>query len=811
MKKVIWAAFGAALAGVWAVRAETRHWTGAEDGRWANPNNWLEKSVPGRLVQENGTTSGQTGDVAVFGDDLAGNRVTTIDLSGIYSVSQVLTTGASQYTYGTGEDQCVPIEPFGVFSAAETSATPAAVIQARLRLGVELMATNWSDETMIVRNNSTKEFVLGAWGDGTKFAGSPGGGGDPVVQFEGSGDIRLSQPHQPSQAGRVVMFVAMTGRLVVDAETAVRYVVFQAIPGATEPQRVHITARGSLEPYSLYNWLEVKRATVMTGEGPFCFAAGVRNNAGGVATARIYAPITFLCPVACRFIGGDPPDDFPVRVRAESGSGTMTFAGGSTIAGVVHVNAAIALVSDSIGLRGTVGGVGDVDFILGRDATLRYTGPGETMDRAIALTSSTVGTAGSAALDHAGTGPFVVNSAITLEGARTEGRLSVRGATRAPATFSGTLDDRIAFVKLETGDWTFAPQNDYAGAVSVKGGALRVGRSLHLASLTADASPVALYVADGCTLTVDALATSGNGKVDVRLLGSAALRLVGGATGAAVPGVTLNGHSAVLDADLNLSPVVSDDILWAAPVSGVWGDAAKWTGGAAPGDDAAFPVYIDAPGPDYTVKIDGGEVTVTNLTLNNLGGGTATLLVTNGAALNVRGHTTSGAFLNMGKGGRLDVVDSTLRLMDQGNAKGHISNISSISLDGGEIHVRGGGRLITRGILASEMTEPVTGNLNTQFTFGTGEVVFDDAASLATEQENTKPPSVFCYAVTPTRAGEVARIAFRGHSSLAFPSSPWLLSLRGNSGRAVLEFDTDAEAEMTGWSCTQIGGDTGIG
>lgn len=166
MKRIAWClAFAAGLAAARPLAAGTYHWTGAEDGFWTNANNWAEGTVPGRYETPTGRM-GAAGDTVVFGDALKGKAATTIDFDGVYSILQILTEGTHRYVYGTAEEQYVPIEPFGVFSAAETAATPAAALQARLRLGVELMTpdSTYGGETMTVRNNAVDEFVLGTWG-----------------------------------------------------------------------------------------------------------------------------------------------------------------------------------------------------------------------------------------------------------------------------------------------------------------------------------------------------------------------------------------------------------------------------------------------------------------------------------------------------------------------------------------------------------------------------------------------------------------------------------------------------------------------
>ena len=296
MKRIAWClAFTVGLAAARPLAAGIYHWTGAEDGFWTNANNWAEGKVPGRYETSAGRM-GAAGDTAVFGDALAGKAATTIDFDGVYSILQILTEGTHRYVYGTAEEQYVPIEPFGVFSAAETAATPAAALQARLRLGVELMTTNYGGETMTVRNNAVDEFVLGKWGYGTRAA-NHGSGGEPGARFEGAGPIRLADEHVPGAAAGMVAVFASTGLVTVDARTRIRRVSIPSLPGVSSPQRIEITERGTIEPYSSYNFLHGNRNAVVSGAGPFRFAVGTR---GGTAffccECNFSAALTFLCP-----------------------------------------------------------------------------------------------------------------------------------------------------------------------------------------------------------------------------------------------------------------------------------------------------------------------------------------------------------------------------------------------------------------------------------------------------------------------------------------------------------------------------------
>ena len=811
MKRIAWClAFAAGVAAALPLAAGTYHWTGAVDGFWTNANNWAEGAVPGRYETPAGR-AGAEGDTAVFGDALAGKAVTTIDFDGVYSVLRILTEGTHRYAYGTAEDQYVPIEPYGVFSAAETAATPAAALQARLRLGVELMTTNWGGEMMTVRNNAADEFVLGKWGYNTRAA-NHGSGGEPGARFEGAGPIRLAGEHVQGEAGAMMVRFGTTGPLTIDAPTAVRQVVTPVLTGVSSPQRIEITANGTLEAYSSYNFLYIRRDTVVSGAGPFRFAVSNRGGAGFCCEGEVHATLTFLCPVETVFLGSTrPPEDYLTRLFFNWGNGTVVFAGENRLQGLVQAThgASPTLSAGTLGMRGTFGDLGDVDFLFS-NATLRYTGAGETTDRTVTLTNNYAGAAGRVALEQAGTGAFTMAGAVALADGMTAGTLVLKGASPSSATFAGTLDAGIALAKEGTGFWTFAPQGDFTGAVSVSGGTLAFDASLHLASLTAASGTTRIRVEAGRTLTVDALSVADGRTLDFILLDGAAVRFPNETAGTSLAYVTLNGHPVRLDDAGTLQMVTDGDNVWKVPVSGNWDDAANWVGEVLP--DPSRTTYLDAVGGDYTVVFGGEEAretTVTNLVVNNIGTGTATLRVTN-ATLTVAGHTTQDPVLRVGAGGRLDVVDSVFRLWDQGNAKGNYSDRTSIELDGGELAVRGASTFITRGIDESGRTDGTSNNLNTRFTFGTGTLAFSDDAAFQTERETGK--TVFYHVFMPTRAGETVDLAFRDRARLDLAATPWEFVLAGNGGRSTLLYDSAYEGVAKGLGNRNlVGRGTGLG
>lgn len=815
MRRIAWGLpFAVALMAGGPLAAKTCHWTGAVDGFWTNANNWAEGVVPGRYETPGGRM-GEAGDTAVFGDALTGKAVTTVDFDGVYSILQILTEGPRRYVYGTAESQYVPLEPYGVFSAAETAATPAAALNARLRLGVELMRTNWGGERMTVRSNATNEFVLGSWGHGTQ-AENHGSMGEPAVCFAGAGPLRLAASPVNGEAGGMVLELQTTAPVVLDAPTKIRRLDCPAISGVSSPQQIEITANGTLEPYSCYNYLGIARSTVVSGAGPFKFGVTVRSGALACCEATVHNTLTFRCPVENVVLGATPlPADDPARLFFNRGGGTVVFAGTSAVSGLVKVvhNASLTLSADALGLRGTYGRLGDVDFLVS-SCTLRYTGAGETTDRALTLTNNANGATGRLALEQAGTGPFTVASAVALAPGMTAGTLVLKGEGAAPATFAGTLAPGVALEKAGAGLWTFDPQGDFSGAVSVKdGGTLAFASSRRLASLTVASGSPHLRVAPGATLTVDALNVAEGRTLDVVLEDdTAAAAFPTTLADAVLARVTLNGHPARLGAGGTLERAAEDANIWKSPVSGAWDDTANWADGLLP--RAERTTYLDAAGGDYEVRFGGAErttATVTNLVVGNAGAGTATFCVTN-AELTVEGHTAKEAVLRLGEGAHLDVVDAVLRLRDMGNNVGGVSDRSSIAFDRAAFTARGASTFITRGIDHSLRADGLDSNLNTRFNFGTGALTFTDDAVFQTERERGN--TVFYYVFKPTLSGETTEVAFTGRARANWSDTPWEFSLCGNGGRATLRYDTAWEGteNMKGLGNRNfIGQGTGLG
>jgi len=136
------------------------------------------------------------------------------------------------------------------------------------------------------------------------------------------------------------------------------------------------------------------------------------------------------------------------------------------------------------------------------------------------------------------------------------------------------------------------------------------------------------------------------------------------------------------DCFLSVKPTLS---YWKAPQDGTWGTAANWCAGVPSSELGAG---LKEPGGDYTVTV-GEPAVVTNLTICNWGGGTATLNVAS------RLGSTKGIW-NVGRGGRL-VVPEGGEVVYQGT---NVNVAAAFAKDTEAFKISDGGMAEVRGRLA---------------------------------------------------------------------------------------------------------------
>ena len=844
-KTMLAAAMGAA-AMIGAAQAETYHWSGAVDGCWTNAANWVENIVPGQYYDATGTKTGATGAIVYFDSaTLTGAKATTINCDGLYAVSNLYTTGSAKFTYGTTSPspQYLSFEVGGTFSAAETATTPVATVACRLRLGVDCPTRTgeYGKDTNYVVNNGTEEFVLADWDYSTR-ADEHGTGGEPNLVLRGSGPVRVAKAwaFSSNSPGHRRMALAMTGTLTVDAPLLLRSLAVPVVSGITTPMNIVLTENGQLGPSTTYGFLDARRDTVISGAG--AFIVGYSNRAGGSVDDNVVhgAHLKLLCPVKSVKKGdGEVAETYTRRMRFTGGSvedSSVTFAGGCDAKGTVSLasfgGTGELLVTDSFGKSGTFGGLGDVDFEISRGG-LRHTGATlDEMDRAIAISNLNASTAGIVTLDQGGAGEWKVTSPVTLKAGASAPEICLTGSGTGAATFAGSIPDNAIVRKSGTAVWTFAPTSACMAQLLMDGGTVIIGEDQTIGALYGVNSLTKLIIAAGKSVTINNLVFWNGRSVDIVLMDDAAsVTMASTITAESLPsGLTVNGMKPTLDADNKLVADTSSGAFWKSATSGSWSVDANWGGGAKPA--AMETAAITRMGDDYVVTLDGvtetSEVTLTNLVVNNYGAGTATLLLTNNAELTVASNSSGAdgratSALKLGKGGAVDVADSTLRVRDFGSyAKRDNTYNSVVELDGGEISLSGASKFVLHGLdqadyVAAGGTTAV--NLNSMFTFGTGKITLAGDSQMLNESA-AKPTGVavadhvFYHTLCPTRAGEVTEVTFKDSACLA--SVSYQLDIVPNGGRATMTFDTDYASFMNAYNLFGIGvgnGDkkTGVG
>jgi fibronectin-binding autotransporter adhesin len=201
----------------------------------------------------------------------------------------------------------------------------------------------------------------------------------------------------------------------------------------------------------------------------------------------------------------------------KAGAGTLTLAGASAYSGKTSINAGTLSVAS---LNSVVGGAASSNLgapttaangaiaigLAATAGTLRYTGPGETTDRAIDLAGAT----GGATIDQSGSGLLKFTAANTASGADSK-TLILQGSTAGMGEIAGAIIDnsganKTSLAKSGTGTWTLSGISTYTGATAVNDGKLRVTGSI---AGTSGVTVVPSAVLDLASVGGTALAPSG--------------------------------------------------------------------------------------------------------------------------------------------------------------------------------------------------------------------------------------------------------------------------------------------------------------
>lgn len=836
--------------------AETLHWTGSQDGFWTNANNWAENKVPGQYYLPDGTLTGGWHDEAVFGDGLTGKAETTISFDGVYSISNLYTQGSTtRYTYGANADEFIPIQCWGNFVGSRYADSLVPTIACKLRLGIECTDVAYGSETPTIQTENPNEpLVIGPWGYRTKRADitsfkEPGLKlmGKGILQFDGAYNVGCGNFPQTT--------VAMSGgKIIVNLPLTFRTLNVKQYGSSTEPTTIYIGENGSISPASSYNCLSVQTNTRMYGPGPLKVLVSyqsTRNDGYGnypgwfFSGFEIYSGkiFTLESPLSFGVWNGyaTPAQLEEMKVRMVLGSaGTLRKKGFGYLEGEVkscntawddtdkryYSTASGIFDVDAMGTRdnSVTGSLGCVDFLLGDDAVLRHSGPGETTDRSLFLTGlvekATGKVASRATFEFNGTGTMTLASPVSCRGVET-GTLKLANSTAEAAVAdcaAGTGVDLI-FTK---GPWRFGENFACAGNVRLAGPVeLTLDRSLTVTNLYVDSGTQTVFVEPGVTLAVTNFTCASGATVDFEILSTTARVIARNRTVSGT--VKVNGMLAKFndDGSIDYADSITDHV-WKWAGDGSWTAADRWLNGVP--TESSFNSII-APGADYTVKVDGDELTeagigdagrisLTNLTMRNLSGGTATLLVTNGAEMTLVSRTPNAASapLHLGGGSRLNIVDAKLILRDHGGTSGDYTGISPLQNEGATVEVCGTGELVCYGREGKAVG--AKGNQDGYYSFGTGHYVFRDNAKLHFMNAATSGcgwSSVLYPTFKPSATGDL-KMEFLDNSCYLQDSgvSYWKGEVGGNDRHVELVFDTTYPNEQTFWQYSFVGCANGL-
>ena len=513
------------------------HWCrnegGSGDDDWTNSSNWSGGIIPGRYGE--GGASGAVGWTAVFD---RGNRWLARNTNGAtkpYSISNVIfKAGTSVQNLGQGSYDELPLEPGGMLQLASDRTANLTVDSA---IGLRDMDT--AQPTIHIRNDSRSAnlYLRNGFKTFTRASGNTAFC-YPRVQFEGCGTIRLDKNFATPNNFRSDAVMAMDEGGLLRINGNVSNLRTLHVPRGSVKQRVEILSEKKLLSGSDPTAPQINAFSDIEifGDGTLSF-----NSRGGVDCGfALHEGATI--EVACVLEQRNTESDASFLI---TGSGTVRITGRNTIQQDIDI-AKGTVEARTIGMAGEDGDIG-----LGRKikiengGTLRYTGSGETTDRAIELGYYTN------VLEQAGSGPVTFTGCVTS--LNWNAMIVLSNDTDFAATYAGPIvkgvNDPIVR-KRGTGEWILSGANTTEGMYYLEGGTLTVASASSLPRLTVAGGGV-LRVADGVTVSLNL--TYASGSLDVRL-GAGAKFIARNWSGQAPDWVRLNGHMARFRSDGELVP-----------------------------------------------------------------------------------------------------------------------------------------------------------------------------------------------------------------------------------------------------------------
>jgi autotransporter-associated beta strand protein len=470
----------AILFGVNTIMADSGTWNGTADTAWTNSANWSASPYSGS----------DTGQTATFNND--GNGNTTLDLTGLYSISWLIfdTANVAAYTLGTvANNDTLIMENDGQFELT-TSAASSQVINAAIQLGPDTYSSSYN----VVNNNTTQTLTV------NNISGASGG--TKYLNFKGSGNINILGDIANSGSA-VFINNSSTAKVTLEGSNTIKQLTVSGLNGVTT------LAAGSVTIFNNggSNNLIGQQDAVINGPGSIILSTG-----GGENYADNYVYNGKTLTINAKLTGNTG-----FEYWNSSQYGTFILAGTNDYNQNTIMNAPGTIACYKIGNKGsTTSNLGQGTFfrLNGDGARLKYLGTGETTDRTIQIYRNAI-------IEMAGTGTLKFTDPITVSGGSKN--LTLEGSTLGTGEFAGVLRNdsgNITLIKEGSGRWILSAVNTYTGATTINEGTLAIAGASGSIKTTSG-----ITVASGTTLLLTNSVSANNTD---RLSDSGTVTLNGG-------------------------------------------------------------------------------------------------------------------------------------------------------------------------------------------------------------------------------------------------------------------------------------------
>ena len=539
----------------------TATWTGAADAYWTNAANWLVEGdvpakCPGALMYADADPDLPSCDEAVFDATCTSGR-TTIDLDGLYSVSNVIVRGAEcpKYTFGSSTDQKLMIEVKGHFTVESTvPAESCPVVDAELGTGNFVRSVSSMGQVLAISNYSAGKLVFNSKFATHTYRSSSVSYAEGQVRFYGSGDLEFNALLAPPAGSWLVSYVCdNSGTWWINNECLSHKIVY-----VNESFTISIAEGckfGSFIGNNVGIQVNNDKHLVVNGKGTLMVAENKNAKFSSRGALTLNGSIDVYSKIGCRGNVDSP------HIILDSGAGKSLSLHGEadTLPGGFLFHRVPYLTVECTNSLGNCGAFVVTNANPGAAvASFRWTGSKEQESLTVPIAFH--GPESSAfAVRNAGTLPFTLSSTVTApDGAKT---LMLDGIG-APVVFNATLPSQGIALKL-FGEVTVPDGASLANctAVAIQDGAsvkFEGTSALTLPPVSVSSGANSISFTGAKALTFSDISITG-GTLDIRTADTGAAVVFAGKTSASAPisGLKINGAQAAFDDDGSLVPRLS--------------------------------------------------------------------------------------------------------------------------------------------------------------------------------------------------------------------------------------------------------------